>query len=197
MSNRLGLAKEFAEDSYSPISNKLPRGTNTSIANANYDLGTPQSNQIGLIKNRQQVVATDGTKIPNFKKQFTAIDKSSEGSPSFRTPNASVSTPQTHKTGGVTPNTMGLRIFGRQRTKKMMKQLAHEKEMLKKQQNEEKKKKEQEEEKKKEEDEAEQEGYESDHHGRIHINYTAPPPSIFPVSKLISKLASKLTLFIS
>ena len=69
-----------------------------------------------------------------------------------------------------------MRIFGRQRTKKMMKQLAHEKDLIKKQMNEERKKKKEEEEKKKkeEEEEVDMEGYESDHHGRIFIDYTAP-----------------------
>ena len=62
--------------------------------------------------------------------------------------------------------------------------LAQEKDAIKKQMNEERKKKREEEEKKKkeEEEEVDMEGYESDHHGRIFIDYTAPQPSVFPVS---------------
>lgn len=106
-------------------------------------------------------------------------------SPSFITPDASVLTPETNnRNREQLKDTFGLKIFGRSPTKKMTaRDIA--KEMKKKAKEEETAARKREEEKKKEEDEVNQEdNVESDHHGRIHVDYRLPRPSAFPVSTI-------------
>ena len=104
---------------------------------------------------------------------------------SFMTPNASVFTPQSTKKGTGNEDTFGLRIFGRAQTKKMGQGLSTIKtaEAKAKEALEEAKKQQEEEEKKRlEDEEAAYNEIESDHHGRIFIDYREPKPSHFPVS---------------
>mmetsp|Transcript_41833 Transcript_41833/g.55153 ORF Transcript_41833/g.55153 Transcript_41833/m.55153 type:complete len:139 (+) Transcript_41833:78-494(+) len=101
-------------------------------------------------------------------------------SPSFVTLNASVITPQTlEKDQMMQKDTFGLKIFGRSPTKKQTaKEFAA---VTKKREKEEAEAKKKEEEKKKEEDEVNQgDDVESDHHGRIFVDYRQPRPSNFP-----------------
>ena len=80
-----------------------------------------------------------------------------------------------------------MRVFGRPQNKKMDKQLARMKTLelkAKKAEEIERKIKEEEEKKRQEaEDEAAYADIESDHHGRIFVDYRLPRPNIFPVSE--------------
>jgi len=86
-------------------------------------------------------------------------------------------------------DTFGLRIFGRQQTKKMTAKLQNIKDLEAKkkleEETEEERKKRVEEKKQADEDAAYAE-VESDHHGRIHIDYRQPRPNLFPVSSTVS-----------
>ena len=82
-------------------------------------------------------------------------------------------------------DTFGLKIFGRDPPSKRMTEKSL-KLSKKRQEKEETKKKLEEEKKRQEEEETRlEEEVESDHHGRIYVDYRVPRPSNFPVSAII------------
>lgn len=77
--------------------------------------------------------------------------------------------------------TFGRRVFGRAQQQKQSKMKAAE-EKARQEKEEAKLKREEEERKRAEEEEKAYNELESDHHGRIYIDYRQPKPSVFPVS---------------
>jgi len=104
-------------------------------------------------------------------------------SPSFVTPDASAITPQSSvRNLQQNIDTFGLKIFGTTPAKKTnaVKRMIEEK--ARRELEEAERRKKEDEDRKREEDEKAYAEVESDHHGRIFIDYRQPRPSIFPVS---------------